>query len=401
MESIEKRYENIPLIINSHLKNLVDIAPVSKESHANLREFIDTIDTNTNALQSLKEPVEKWDTILIYLFNNKLDWKTRQLWQEKIAALDKTNRPTLSYFLEVLEMRSQTLEMAERAPKSENKAVSSKNENKPTSCKKNMSFSSTTAPICEYCKEQHYLFKCNKFLELLPEKRFTEIQRLGLCINCLQNGHFIKQCKSRFSCKKCDKRHNTLLHKDNQITPTVNNENTEKDSTVLVNHSTQLGSHYVFLPTAVVLICDKRGNMHQARALLDSGSQSNFITQSLLEKLCLTPQRLDIAIYGVNNKVTQVKDTVQVKIKSRINGFYTEMNCLVLERITEKIPYINIDTNSLELPEHIKLADENFNISNPIDLLIGSEIFWKILSSGQIKLGKDKPVLQKRFSVGQ
>ncbi len=41
-------------------------------------------------------------------------------------------------------------------------------------------------------------------IALLKEKK--------LCMNCLNSGHFIKNCKSIYRCKKCQGSHHTLLH---------------------------------------------------------------------------------------------------------------------------------------------------------------------------------------------
>lgn len=47
------------------------------------------------------------------------------------------------------------------------------------------------------------------------------------------------------------------------------------------------------------------------------------------------------------------------------------------------------------IPKHIKLADPNFNVPSNIDMLIGAELFWKLICAGQIRHSKDQPILQK------
>ena len=49
----------------------------------------------------------------------------------------------------------------------------------------------------------------------------------------------------------------------------------------------------------------------------------------------------------------------------------------------------------LEIPPNLNLADPEFHKSNNIDLLIGTSLFWNLLSTGQIKLSKGGPILQK------
>ena len=38
-----------------------------------------------------------------------------------------------------------------------------------------------------------------------------------MCLNCFGRGHGVRQCKSLYKCKKCQKPHHTLLHVDKDI----------------------------------------------------------------------------------------------------------------------------------------------------------------------------------------
>jgi hypothetical protein len=75
--------------------------------------------------------------------------------------------------------------------------------------------------------------------------------------------------------------------------------------------------------------------------------------------------------------------------------FETQISCLVMGKVTENLPSSGFDPVHLNIPENIQLADPLFNQKSEIDLLLGSDIFWNLLCIGQIKLGKNKPTLQK------
>jgi hypothetical protein len=64
-------------------------------------------------------------------------------------------------------------------------------------------------------------------------------------------------------------------------------------------------------------------------------------------------------------------------------------------KVIENLPSSGFDPGHLKIPENIQLADPLFNQKSEIDLLLGSDIFWNLLCIGQIKLGKNKPTLQK------
>ncbi|KAG5876587.1 hypothetical protein JTB14_015992 [Gonioctena quinquepunctata] len=57
------------------------------------------------------------------------------------------------------------------------------------------------------------------------------------------------------------------------------------------------------------------------------------------------------------------------------------------------MPNFPFCTKSWAFPNNITLADPLFYKPGPIDLLIGADIFWNILGSNKISLGKNMPLL--------
>jgi hypothetical protein len=70
---------------------------------------------------------------------------------------------------------------------------------------------------------------------------------------------------------------------------------------------------------------------------------------------------------------------------------------LVIPKITQNIRLVSLTSGrSLEIPKKLKLADPQFHISRPIDLLIGNELFMRLLSVGQISSKTPNgPIFQK------
>ncbi|KAH9642047.1 hypothetical protein HF086_008734 [Spodoptera exigua] len=133
---------------------------------------------------------------------------------------------------------------------------------------------------CLVCKEIHPLYLCDKFKGMTVDERLGEITKFNLCKNCFRSGHNAYQCKLKAMCRTCKKKHNTLVH----VTQT---ENSEQPSTSSLPVSLSVvSSDQVLLSTALIqVVKDKK--TYTARALLDTGSQSSFITDSLKEKLGL------------------------------------------------------------------------------------------------------------------
>lgn len=171
-----------------------------------------------------------------------------------------------------------------------------------------------------------------------------------------------------------------------------NNENFENETTYSL---TTVELNQVLLSTATIFIQDSAKNWIKCTALLDSGSQSNLISKPFCEKLKLNCENINIPLSGVNQIETNITSKTSAKIKSRFDNFETELQFLVLPRITEKLPLIKFEKMQLNIPKYLQLADEQFNIPKSIDILLGAGIFFDLIKHGKIKLENNQPILQE------
>ncbi|XP_050294291.1 uncharacterized protein LOC126734638 [Anthonomus grandis grandis] len=238
-------------------------------------------------------------------------------------------------------------------------------------------------------------------------------------------GHATKNCRSS-GCRKCGQFHHTLLHFNGTDSGTVqtNNNNTSTSSysnstetdlkdvatTSLSTHvmhtpliyspcslvvNEKRNSNSVLLSTAIIKVFDTTDKSHLCRVLLDSGSQSNFISERLCNLLQLPIENIKHSITGISQKIETINSRVFAKVQSNFSNFEANISCLVLKSITGNIPAISFDSSLLHIPKNIALADPDFSSAKPIDLLLGADIFWELIHIGQIKLGRGLPVLQK------
>nr|XP_012234664.1 PREDICTED: uncharacterized protein LOC105679309 [Linepithema humile] len=248
-------------------------------------------------------------------------------------------------------------------------------------------------------------YKCEELLKLSTEERRKEVISKQLCLNCLGSGHHAKVCKSS-SCKKCLKRHNTLLHPDTEPqADTGKQENSGSTSTTIVNYckkqekinslcngkKTELS---VILSTARVKAYDVKGNSQSCRVLLDPGSQTNIITESFLKRLGLPNRKENQAISGINQTRSNANNVTEIRIESIYKGFSTNIECLVLPSITERLPQSKINITQLNMPKDIDMADPRFDEPGPIDMLIGAGLYWKILVGTPRNKIEGQPSLQ-------
>ncbi|XP_066261326.1 uncharacterized protein [Euwallacea similis] len=399
-KKLRDRYENSEELILHHTRALFGLAPMTKNSYTDLRRLIDDAHNHLIALRSMGQAIGTWDSLLIHLIYKKVDDEARSSWNKRtLTTLGKRTFDDFTSTLEThckylqtdyIEKRSIALNQREQASHRGGKGTNER-----------AVLLTTTMNSCPKCKGNHPIYMCKKFREREVQERIERIKELKLCFNCLRSDHQSKPCLAG-TCKKCSRRHNTLLHvnkpnselKDTSNEPTMTSER-PNNSTVLTVQSSDNSSTHVILGTAIVQVHDHEGVIHECRALLDSGSQIHFITQELCNKLRLFKTSTDTTISGIHQATINLNYKALLKLQSRTTSFKTTITCLITPKITDNLPNSEINRRSIKIPSGIELADPLFDDSRPIDLLIGAGLFWDLLCVGQIKTGRDQPLLQK------
>jgi hypothetical protein len=152
---------------------------------------------------------------------------------------------------------------------------------------------------------------------------------------------------------------------------------------------------HILLATAIVEVRNKFGQYVPCRALLDSASQSHFITERCVQLLRLTKTKTHAAIQGISEVNTATHYSVSIHMRSRHTDWHSTLDCAVLKNITGFTPFVKLDISNWKIPNDIKLADELFNHPEKVDLLIGSELFHEMLQSGRLRLPGNYPILQE------
>ncbi|XP_063371896.1 uncharacterized protein LOC134660090 isoform X1 [Cydia amplana] len=128
--------------------------------------------------------------------------------------------------------------------------------------------------------------------------------------------------------------------------------------------------------------------------MLDNCSSTNFISERLRSKLQLPVSYTGSTVTGINNTLlSKSNQSCNVTIKSMTGDFELELSCRVLPHIKDLLPMSYIDIKNLQIPSHIQLCDPTFNIPSVIDMLVGAEVFWEVLGTNKIDLGKRQPKL--------
>nr|CAI5857751.1 unnamed protein product [Callosobruchus analis] len=106
---IKERFEDKRTIVNQHLKCLFELPNIHRSSAEALRQFSYNVVKEIRCLESLGEPINTWDSIMLYLLSSKIDNGTRLAW-EMFLENNSNTTPTLEEFLTFLKSRCHTLE---------------------------------------------------------------------------------------------------------------------------------------------------------------------------------------------------------------------------------------------------------------------------------------------------
>jgi hypothetical protein len=389
------RYNNKNILINNHLKSLMSVEPMTKESFKALRFMIDHISKNLRSLQALGLPTDQWDILLIFIMSAKLDSITSRKWEEYKNNLKEL--PTLDDFYSFLRNRADILETThynrsekhEQRPHFNNRTVRSFVTSSEESTKRYQ--------LCVVCNQPHLVYECPKFKEMDIDDRAREVSKFKLCSICLRSGHNTYQCRLKGSCRVCKGKHNTLLHRQpatalllEQVAPSASTA----PGPVALSAVTM--THTLLCTARVQLVNEENNCTVMARALLDTGSQSSFLSEHICNKLGLRKDcNKRLSVCGLNNIKCDISGSCDVKIKSCLSPFSAQVSCLLVPTITGTLPGFEINTQQLNIPDNIELADPNFFQPSSIDILLGSDIFWSIIETNQIKLGSNMPTLQE------
>ncbi|XP_076549276.1 uncharacterized protein LOC143308232 [Osmia lignaria lignaria] len=193
-QALKARFHNPRLVVNSHLKRLMDMPYLKKESAIELRSFADEAQRIVRALTNLQMPVIHWDVWFVYLLAARLDPESQKAWEtelsqrdrrivlDNVAELENLNPlerfPKFMDLSEFLEKRVQALSMiASNAPKTEKKPSVLPRPVPGSRRVFHAGFSQHSGdgrPKCPICSGAHLLPKCYKFQAKNPFERRRE-----------------------------------------------------------------------------------------------------------------------------------------------------------------------------------------------------------------------------------
>jgi hypothetical protein len=191
-------------IVDNHISSLIWQRRIKDDSPGEMQKLLDIFILQSASMEKMFDKAQLYDAIIAHLALFRLDSHSHNLFESNNKR-EINLWPDLRIFL---------LERSRALQALSNDARSRTN---PTqrSASAHVSDVKLTKPqssdVCALCQGNHRLRMCSLFIEMSIPKRQENVNELKLCNNCL-GSHSTEACQSKFSCRLCQHRHNTMLH---------------------------------------------------------------------------------------------------------------------------------------------------------------------------------------------
>ncbi|XP_043863401.1 uncharacterized protein LOC122756838 [Drosophila mojavensis] len=387
--SLVDRYEKPRYLVNVLLDTFTGLPKVADQNPASLRSLTNEAGTVIRALDASGQTDR--DCWLIYLLMAKVDDTTRREWYEK--SQDIAN-PTITQLLKFLDARCDRLELSQSATTTSSKPRQDRGT-------RNAHALLATSERCAKCNKEHALMACTQFLDLSIQQRYAFAKSKHMCFNCLRLGHGVNACTSKSSCKHCKRRHHSLLHFDQRNTKDKDDpqQHQQDDSNEAPGASTVVALTNAVntskggkganmrstLPTAQVYVRNSRGQDVVCRILLDCGSELSYVSERCIQTLGLARSHSRISISGISSiKAETTRGLCSLHIKSRVSDASLVVKAHVLGNITSTLMRETINAADLSMFSGHTLADAAFNTNASIDILLGNDHIWTVLTGDKL-----------------
>ncbi|UYV79791.1 hypothetical protein LAZ67_18000663, partial [Cordylochernes scorpioides] len=324
----------------------------------------------------------KWKTISLNIdintsnpdqfFEKRIGEALRKEWE---LTLQNEEYPTFENFVNFLEKHARSLQ-GMRIPLFQEQKTSSKN-------MMAHGLYVNKGQNCILCHQIHKLNDCQRFINLPLPKKWELVKKHKLCQNCLRANHEISKCLITSRCKNCKQNHHTLLHEYNSE-PSIPQPTTSQEMLISTNticNAMPLETETnILLSTALIKVKAKDGSFVLCRALVDNGSQISLISEQCCHKLGLEKRKNSYTLKGVGDiVVNRTTSQVEIEFTPHHNDQLFSARAFVVGRVTADLPNFQIQSADFPHLENLLLADPEFYVTKPIDLILGADTFVEII----------------------
>ena len=238
-------------------------------------------------------------------------------------------------------------------------------------------------PWCSLCcKNVHQLEECKAYLDKPYDERRQFIIHNNLCFGCLRKGHRSKECRSKKTCKTCNRKHPTSLHTDTPPTPRPDNTstdvNTEAKETVSGNsyRGSTLGASNKTSTIVPVLVSHESDpdNEQLVYAMLDSQSDTSFVLEDTRRALNAEGTPVDLLL---STMTSTAKSVPCIRVMGlRVRGFNSNIKIMLPAAYSRQVMPTNQD--HIPTPDLVDRWPHLHNIKNELSPLLDVKVGFLI-----------------------
>ncbi|XP_064647100.1 uncharacterized protein LOC135499958 [Lineus longissimus] len=229
---------------------------------------------------------------------------------------------------------------------------------------------------------------CRQFKSMTPTKRVEIVREKKLCFNCLDHSnHSYRKCRKNDGCsvQDCSKKHSSLLH-DALSTPDRKQDAVKKSEEVKKKDEVKTGcvcgpaafskTTRIALPIVTVYVRGKdQEKFTKTQALLDTGSNKTFCSESLANDLQLKGQKTKLFLETLGED--QQSSVIELQLEASSNpsgkGRLTQLPRVyalkTFPKLTQKLAKTDI-----EEWRHLRDLKITNSTKDNIGLLIGQDV---------------------------
>ncbi|XP_029160141.1 uncharacterized protein LOC114932141 [Nylanderia fulva] len=367
-KTLISRFDNKQRLVDVHVSALYSLPTVARESAVELNALRAKANRAIASLQNLnRSPDQMLSDMLVFSVTQKLDHATRKAWKLKTG--DDPNIPSYEALDRFLDTRIRAL-----------KEISPANASKFSRVPKVTSANATASGLsCPLCRAAHFINKCPQFLRRTPSQRLEVILKAKRCVNCLSAKHAVQTCPSQYSCRTCQSKHHSMLHVDSASSSTASVVSLKNET------SSSVSSDSIAITSATAL-CSQR-----------TGSEITFITERLAQTLRMRRIRQPLsisAVGGMNAGTCQFAAKIRIAPINQAAPVLTT-TASILRSLTKYSPYKANYSYDWSYINNLNLADPNPTSADPIEILIGADLYGELLLSGVRKGAPGQPIAQQ------
>ncbi|GFV88022.1 uncharacterized protein TNCV_3241721 [Trichonephila clavipes] len=398
IDQLKERFGREDLLVQIYVRDLLNLVmknAVTGRAKTDLPLLYDELESKLRSLESLGKTQDKYEDFLTPLVESCLPEEVLVAWERsrnhQTESEGSRSLEQLMNFLrqevkgeEMVLLARTGLTLHQNPRKKDYQATQiNKVETMTAAALVNMDNPGKRILNCNFCNKSHPSEKCYSAKKMTIAVKQNLLLKKGACFSCLKTGHLSKFCniKNQLNCSHCNNHHFEIMCSEKEM----KTKSIPKSESSLSNSSK---SRTVFLQTLCVIIgC--QGQEKLIRAVIDSGSQSTYVSENVITHLKALPLRSETvihALFGGSETKPKKHDIFPVEV-SNLNKTYTcSFEALSEKMICGYIPKIEDKQVLNELKrKKIKFTD-SFRKETEVNLLIGADVLGKLLTGNSVEL---------------